>query len=154
MGSFHQLAYHIVFATKYRRKSLEKSFREQLYEYVGGILRQTDGHLIEVGGTADHVHMLANISPTIAVSDCLRALKANSSKWINEQRFVVGDFHWQKGYAAFTVSYSQCEVVRSYIQNQELHHRQLSFEEEFVALLRRHHIPFEHRYLFEQEYHG
>jgi putative transposase len=154
MSSFHQLMYHIVFATKYREKVLQKSFREQVYEYLGGTLRQSDGHLIEVGGVKDHVHLLANISPTVAVSVALRELKASSSKWINEQRFIAGAFRWQKGYAAFSVSASQCENVRAYIQNQEVHHRRMTFQEEYERLLEKHGITFEPKYLFEQEHFG
>ncbi|MEZ6138449.1 MAG: IS200/IS605 family transposase [Pirellulaceae bacterium] len=154
MSSFHQLAYHVVFSTKYRRQILLKPNAESIYQYVGGIIRSLDCHLVEAGGIEDHVHLLLNIAPTIAVSDVIRTIKANSSKWINQQDFTQREFQWQKGYAAFTVSYSQRDAVRSYIQNQEEHHKTLSFEEEYIKILTRHGIPFERKYLFEQEHLG
>ncbi len=154
MSSYHQLNYHVIFATKYRKQWIARGQRERLYQYVGGIVRSIEGHLIEIGGIEDHVHLLLNIPPTIAVSDAVRTIKANSSKWIHETRVFDVAFSWQKGYGAFTVSYSQCPVVRRYIQNQELHHVRRSFKEEYVLFLQKHGLTYDPRYLFEQEFHG
>ncbi len=123
MSTFTKLSYHIVFSTKYRCKSITDSSSERLYEYIGGIIRAKSGHLIEIGGVEDHVHLLANLSPTKSISDTIREIKANSSKWRNEFPDNTGRFEWQKGYGAFTVSYSQIESVRHYIRNQREHHR-------------------------------
>ena len=117
MGSFTQLTYHVVFATKYRRPTINDVIQEQLYEYIGGTLRAKKGQLIEIGGTADHVHLLARLSASLAVADVVRDVKANSSRWMNEQPEVVSSFVWQKGYGAFTVSYSRIGSVRVYIRN-------------------------------------
>ncbi|MCE9553764.1 MAG: transposase [Planctomycetes bacterium] len=98
----------------------------------------------------DHVLLLARLSPTIAVSDALRLIKTNSSKWGNERANMAGRFEWQTGYAAFSVSESQVTIVRQYIQRQQEHHRERTFREEFIGLLRKHNIEFDERYLFEE----
>lgn len=154
MGTFTKLTYHIVFGTKYRRNTIRPTFVERLYEYVGGIIRADGGHMIEIGGVEDHVHILANLPASRSVSDSVRDIKANSSRWINELTEVIDRFEWQKGYAAFTVSYSQIDGLREYIQNQVEHHRRRSFEEEYILFLQRHNIPFERQWLFEDEHHG
>jgi REP element-mobilizing transposase RayT len=154
MGSFTRLTYHIVFATKYRTPSINATIQERLYEYVGGILRAKKGHVVQIGGIADHIHLLTELSASFAVSDVIRDVKANSSKWVNEQPEINHFFEWQKGYGAFTVSYSLRESVQEYIQKQEERHRRRTFQEEYIELLKRHHIPFRSEYLFEEEHHG
>ena len=154
MGTYSKLTYHIVFGTKFRKPSIRDEFRERLYEYIGGTIRAKNGHLIEIGGVDDHVHVLANLSPAFAISDMVRDFKANSSKWMNENICPRERFEWQKGYGAFSVSYSQIEIVRRYIQRQPEHHRKQSFQDELIEMLEQHEIPFELKYLFEQEYHG
>lgn len=99
---------------------------------------------------SDHVHLLARLSPTIAVSDVLRLIKTNSSKWVNERANATGRFEWQTGYAAFSVSESQVPKVRQYIQLQQEHHRERTFREELIGLLRKHNIDFDERNLFEE----
>ena len=154
MGSFTQLNYHVVFATKYRKPAIAKTIQESVYKYIGGIIRDFQGSLDCVGGTEDHVHLLVSIPPKIAVSDAIRSIKSNSSRWVNEQEWSIRNFEWQKGYGAFTVSYSQMDHVRAYIDNQELHHRKLTFQEEYIDLLHKHDLNFELKYLFEDEHHG
>ena len=154
MGSYTRLTYHIVFGTKCRRPVIGPEEQPRLYEYMGGILRANKGHSIEIGGVRDHVHILAELSPAIALADVLRSLKAGSSKWINEQAKWTQNFQWQKGYSAFTVSYSHRETVRKYIQNQEKHHRKKTFQEEYIDLLKRHNIEFRLDFLFEDEHTG
>jgi putative transposase len=157
MSTFTKFAYHIVFSTKYRRPLIQNTFEQRLYEYIGGIVCSKNGHLIEIGGIEDHVHLLANIPPTAVFSDCIREIKSCASKWINElfpQQHRMNRFEWQKGYGAFTVSYSQIQLVRRYIQNQREHHKTKSFEEEYIKLLELHDLKFEHKYLFKAEYHG
>ena len=151
MGSFSKLTYHIIFATRYRQKTIRPELQHRLYEYIGGIVRKQKGHLIEIGGVEDHIHILANLSPVAAISDSVRDIKANSAKWMNELPERKDKFEWQKGYGAFTVSASQIESVCKYIQNQKEHHRVKSFEEEYIEFLKRHGIEFERRYLCEGE---
>lgn len=154
MGTFHRLTYHVVFGTRFRRPSIRSVFRERLYEYIGGIIRAQNGHLIQIGGVEDHIHLLVNLSPSKAVSDVLRDIKANSAKWVNEEHLSTGKFEWQKGYGAFTVSYSNIDTVQVYIQNQQEHHRSRSFRDEYIEFLKRHGIEFEERFLFESEHTG
>ena len=151
MGAYSKLTYHIIFGTKYRKPLIDDALREPIYEYSGGIIRSFGGHLIEIGGIENHVHLLVNVPAKIALSDFVRKLKSNSSKWVRENSKLDCDFQWQIGYGAFTVSFSQTEVVRKYIQNQIEHHRELSFEEEFERLLRKHEIDFARQYLFAGE---
>jgi putative transposase len=154
MSTFTSLTYHVVFGTKLRRPLIRPEIRDHLYAYIGGIIRDEKGHLIEVGGMPDHIHILASFSPTVAVSVMLRQIKTGSSKWLNERPDVIDRFEWQRGYGAFTVSQSGIGRVRRYIQGQEEHHQKRSFSDEFVRLLQRHQIPFEERYLFDGEHHG
>ncbi len=148
-GTFSRLLYHVVFSTKYRTPFIDPKVRTELYPYLEGIVRNLGGWLLALGGMPDHVHLLIRLKPDMPVSDLVRDLKANSSKWIHEQKGLPADFAWQKGYAAFTVSESQEGAVRSYIRNQEKHHRRITFEEELVSLLRKHGIEFDPTYLLD-----
>ena len=154
MSTFTKLSYHIIFSTKYRKQLIIETWRERLYEYIGGIIRAQNGCLIEIGGIEDHVHLLAALSSTKSISDAIREIKANASKWVNELSNLSPRFEWQKGYGAFTVSYSQINSVQNYIRNQREHHRSKSFEEEYIEFLKCHHIEFDQKYLFETEYLG
>jgi putative transposase len=154
MGSYTQLTYHIVYATKYRYPAIRAEIRERLYEYIGGTIRAKNGRLVDIGGVADHVHILTQLSASIAVADAVRDIKANSSRWFNELPETKRAFEWQKGYAAFTVSYSQIPKVRHYIQNQEEHHKTVSFQDEYIEFLKRHEVAFRLEHLFEDEHHG
>ena len=154
MGSFTQLTYHIVFATKYRKPWIRKNIQEELYRYIGGILRDKKGSTLEIGGVADHVHILARLSPTLAVADVIREVKGSSSKWLHEQHASHQGFEWQKGYGAFTVSYDRAGTVSNYIRNHEEHHRTMSFQEEYESFLQRHGVEYRPESLFEDEHHG
>ncbi len=146
-STYTNLLFHIVFSTKHRQPLITCDLREELYRYIGGILRSEGGKLLEIGGTDDHVHILAKLKSTDSVSDTLRLIKANSSRWVNEEKRSAARFEWQEGYGAFTVSESQSDAVREYIRNQEEHHRRCSFEEELVAMLERNGIEYDPRYL-------
>lgn len=151
MSTFTNLLFHIIYSTKYRKPFIRPDWQDDLYGYIGGIVREKKGTLLRIGGIEDHVHLLAKLSPAIAISDVLRTIKANSSKWINERSDVTRKFEWQSGYAAFSVSESQMPAVADYIANQAEHHREKTFEEEFLAILKKHNIEFDMRYVFEQE---
>ncbi len=153
-NTFTNLVYHIIYSTKYRRATISADLKSDLYAYVGGILVKRDGIPLEIGGTADHIHILAKLSPKHAIMDVLRDVKADSSKWINERTTAKQRFEWQTGYGAFSVSSSQVDKVQSYIRNQEEHHRKQSFKEEFLALLRKHQIEFDLKYVFDEEHIG
>src|SRR4029434_2467986 len=138
--SYTNLLYHIVYGTKERRPLIDDEFQPRLYEYLGGTIRGLKSTALEIGGVEDHVHILAKVSPTIAISDFLEKLKANSSKWAKSVRRGFG---WQDGYSAFTVSESQVERVRAYIRNQREHHKKTSFRDELIALFKAHGVQYD-----------
>ena len=146
-GTFSRLLYHIVFSTKNRVPLIDPSLRAELYPYMEGIIRQQGGWLLALGGIPDHVHVLTRLKPDMPVSDLVRDLKACSSKWLHERPDRRPDFSWQTGYAVFSVSESQEAKVRSYIHNQERHHRRATFKQELISLLRKHRIEFDPAYL-------
>lgn len=151
-STFTNLLFHIVYSTKYRRNYIHADRQERLYQYVGGLIREQQGKLIEIGGMPNHIHILARLSPTFSISDVLRRTKANSSKWFNETFRDRVPFSWQRGFGAFSVSASNLEAVRAYIRNQEEHHKTMTFKDEFRALLQRHGIEFDDQYAFEEEH--
>jgi putative transposase len=130
---------HLVFSTKGRRRFLKPAFRSEAYDALRNTCRDYGITILEIGGIEDHVHLLVNVPPKISVSNLIRALKANFSKWMNDHDHL---FAWQIGYGAFSVSESNVAVVREYIRGQEEHHRTRTFDDEFMALLRRHGIEF------------
>ena len=144
--SYTNLLYHIVYATKERAPLITKTLCPRLHEYLGGTGRGLDGIALEINGTADHVHILVKLRPTISVSEFLSKLKSGSSGWAKRQ--TAGRFGWQARFGAFTVSESQVERVRRYIRNQEERHRKHSFDEEFKALLRAHNVSFDETHLW------
>ena len=147
-GTYANLLYHLVFSTKNRHPWIAPDIEEELYCYMGGIVRGEGGSLLEVNGMPDHVHLLAKLKPSRAVSEILQHLKGNSSKWLNETKMRVRKFGWQDGYAAFTVSESRVEAVRRYIRNQKSHHRRTGFQDELLALLKKHGVEYDERYLW------
>jgi REP element-mobilizing transposase RayT len=146
-GTFTNLLFHIVFSTKARAPIISDDLGDELYRYLGGIIRSIEGTPLEVGGMPDHVHLLVKVKPTISLAELMRVVKTNSSKWINETHPQRSTFHWQDGYSAFSVSESQLERARAYIRNQREHHRQVPFTKELIALLQRHGVDFDPRFL-------
>lgn len=144
-STFLSLHYHIVFSTKDRRPFLREEWRNHLHEYLGGVVRGLGGIPEIVGGVEDHVHLLAGLKATHCLADFMRDLKRASSNWIAENH--EPDFAWQDGYAAFTVSVSNCDAVREYIRNQPEHHRKISFQEELLRLLQKHEVKYDERFL-------
>jgi putative transposase len=147
--SFASLHYHLIFSTKHRAPLLRDEVAERLYPYIGGILRAEQGALVAAGGMPDHVHLLVSLGRESSLSDALRQIKGSSSRWIHDTFPDRRGFAWQSGYAAFAVSYSHVDRVKHYIENQAEHHRTVTFQEEFLAFLRRHEIEFDTRYLWD-----
>ena len=147
--SYCCLLYHVTFSTKEREPWLRDEIRSRVHEYLGGAVRDEGGVPILINGTADHVHMFAKLRQDKAISDVLRGIKANSSGWIHREFENCGEFHWQAGYGAFTVSQSQADRVKAYIAGQEEHHRRVPFKEEFLALLKKHEIEYDERYIWD-----
>ena len=144
-STYLSLHYHVVFGTKNRQPTIRTEWRERLHEYLGGTIRGLDGFPQEIGGTADHVHLLIGLKATHCLAEVMRELKKASSKWIHET-IHEPSFAWQEGYSAFTVSATAQESVRRYIADQEEHHRVKSFREEFEGMLRRAGIECDVRY--------
>ena len=136
---------HVVFSTKERLKLIEKPMQPRLWSYMAGIARSHDFLVIANGGMEDHVHLLLQIPPALALAKAVALLKANASKWMNEHG---RRFSWQEGYGVFSVSASNLDAVVRYIDNQERHHRKMTFEDEFIGLLKRHKIEFDPKYVF------
>ena len=136
--TYANLVSHLIFSTKERRPFLEVEARPRVFGYVGGVARELGCNAIIVNGTSDHVHVLVEIPPRVAISDVVRVLKTNSSRWIHRQFPGQKAFAWQSGFGAFSVSRSQIDRVVTYIENQEQHHGTLSFQDEFRTILLRH----------------
>ena len=147
--TFTNLMYHTVFSTKRRRPLLEAEVMPRVIEYVGGILRNRGATLLAMGGAPDHVHLLTVLPAAQALSTVMRDIKSASSGWIRQTFPPLSTFAWQGGYAAFTVSKSSAPEVTSYIERQEKHHHETSFEEEFVAFLDRHNIDYDPKFVFD-----
>ncbi|MGD9127065.1 MAG: IS200/IS605 family transposase [Planctomycetia bacterium] len=147
-GTFSKLLVHVVFSTKNRASLISKQWQNELYQYMGGIIRSEEATLIEIGGTADHVHLLVQTKPIHTLSGLLKAIKGKSSKWVNDQKEKYRKFGWQDGYAAFTVSESQARRVVDYIHSQEEHHKKIDFKAEFIALLKKHDVEYKEEYLW------
>ena len=148
-GTYTKLYYHIVFSTKHRAAAITPAIEDDLHRYLGGIVRGIGGVCVEINGMSDHVHILAILPPKIAVSDALREIKASSSKWVHESKPNLARFAWQDGYAAFTVSRSQLDSTVAYIRDQKTHHAQRDFQAEFLALLEKHQVEFDPRYVWD-----
>jgi REP element-mobilizing transposase RayT len=145
--SYTNLLYHIVFSTKDRRPLITPAYEVRLYDYIGGTIRSLGGICLELNGTQDHVHLLAKLRPTRAVSDVLRELKANASGWMHEVFPSLKNFNWQRGYGAFTVSHSNVESVRRYMAGQKEHHQKVSFRDEFIQFLKANGIEYDERFI-------
>lgn len=148
-NTYTQINIHAVFAVKGRQNLLVDKFREDLFKYISGILKNTGQYPLAVNGYKEHVHIFFELHPSSSISDIMRDVKANSSKWINENSFVVGKFAWQEGYGGFSYSRSQRDNVINYIINQEKHHAKSTFREEYLELLRKFEIDFKDEYVFE-----
>ena len=148
-GTFSQLYIQTVFAVKGRENLIDKRWRDELYKYISGIITGKGQKSIIVNGVADHIHCFIGLKPSMSISDLMRDVKNNSSKFINEKGFIKGKFSWQEGYGAFSYSHSQIEQVYNYILNQEMHHQKKTFKDEYLEFLSRYEIDYKTDYLFD-----
>src|SRR5262249_43390670 len=148
--TFTYLTYHLIFSTKDRISLITPELKADLLAYIGGIIREIGGKALIINGTVNHIHLLAVLPPTKSVSDVMRIVKANSSKWVHEEvKIPKAKFGWQMGYGAFSVSKSTVDGVYRYIADQENHHKKVSFQEEFLHFLKQHGISYDERYIWE-----
>lgn len=148
--SLAQIYVHSVFSTKERRPLLQdQSIRMELHTYLAGTCNNNDCPAIEVGGVADHVHVLCRLGKSISISGLIKELKQESSIWTKKKAANLADFYWQNGYGAFSISPGHVESLRKYIPNQEEHHKTESFEDEFRRLLTKYGIVWDERYVWD-----
>ena len=147
-----QITIHAVFAVKYRENFITKDWRDNLHQYISGIITNKGAKSLAVGGWKDHVHILFGMPVTTSIADFMSAVKANSSKWVNERKFLKGKFQWSRlwrDYGAFSYAKSQRDIVINYIINQEEHHRTKSFKDEYLKMLTDFDVAYQDKYLFE-----
>ncbi|MBK6892105.1 MAG: IS200/IS605 family transposase [Flavobacteriales bacterium] len=145
MSTYLSLHYHVVFSTKNRVPCLDRKWRDQLHSYMGGTIKGLGGFPQNTGGWNDHVHLLFGLKATHVLSDIVRELKKASTVWLRDE-VGLRNFHWQEGYAAFTVSHREREMIRSYIDRQEEHHGTRTYKEELLSLLADHGVEYDLKY--------
>ncbi len=148
-NTYTQIHLQLIFAVQNRESLIEKTWKDELYKYFTGIIQNAGHKLIIANGMPDHVHVVMGMRPTQSLSELMKHLKGDSSKWINEKRFVQGHFQWQEGYGAFSYSKSQLPALIRYVENQEAHHQTKTFLEEYKAFLDKFEVPYEEQYLFK-----
>ncbi len=148
-GTFTFLGTHFVFSTKNRTPLISDDIKDRLCAYIGGIIRELDGILIEINTMPEHIHLYTYIPKTVSVSKFMEIVKANSSKWAHTTFPQKSDFGWQDGYGAFSVSKSSEEKVIQYIRDQQHHHKKKSFQEEFIDMLNKYDIAYDEKYIWK-----
>jgi REP element-mobilizing transposase RayT len=148
-GTYSQIYIQIVFAVKGRANLLKKPWRTEVFKYIAGVIREKGQKPIIVNGVSDHIHVFVGMKPSMSISDLVRDIKNNSSKFINESGFLKRKFAWQAGFGAFSYSQSAVRNVYRYIENQEAHHAKQTFKEEYLEVLERFEVEYDERYLFD-----
>jgi REP element-mobilizing transposase RayT len=147
MSTYTQILYQIVFSTKNRERTLSKNYREELFNYIWGVLKNKKCHLYRINGVEDHVHIVTHLHPTISLSSLIKDIKVSSSLHIKEKNLCKDFTGWQEGYGAFTYSVKEKDRLIEYVKNQEEHNKTITFKEEFIELLHEHGIEFDEKYL-------
>jgi putative transposase len=148
-NTYTQIYVQIVFAVQGRQSLIRPQHNDELQKYMSGIISGQGQKLIAINNMPDHFHILVGQTPTVALSDLVRGIKAGSSGFINDRRWVLGRFSWQEGFGAFSYAHSQLDSVIRYIQNQQEHHRRTTFQEEYLEFLKRFNVPHDERYTFQ-----
>ena len=149
-NTYHQVYIQAVFAVKYRAAVLDKKWRANVFGVIGNLINETGCKTIIVNGVEDHVHCFFSLKPTVSISELMKVVKAKSSKYINDNRFLLNRFEWQGGYGVFSYSQNQVNTIFNYIKNQEKHHAKSTFQEEYLGILEQFEIPYDERYIFEK----
>ena len=148
-NTYTQIHIQAVFSVQNRQCIISDSWKNELYKYITGIIKNNKHKPLAINGMPDHIHILFGLRPAQSISDLLQDIKGNSSKWINEKKFVKGKFSWQEGYGAFSYRKSDIPQIINYIRNQQEHHRRKSFTEEYLELLKEFNIDYDERYIFK-----
>jgi putative transposase len=148
-NTYSQIYIQIVFAVRGRENFISEKFKDTLEKYICGIVNNNKSKPLAIYCNPDHIHILIGLHPSVSISEMARIIKANSSKWINENKFTIGKFNWQEGFGAFSYSKSQIDHVAKYILNQQEHHKRTSFKDEYLSILQKAEIEYKDQYLFE-----
>ncbi len=148
-NTYSQIYIQVIFAVQGRQNLLPLKNKDELHKYIAGIVRNKIQYLLRINSVQDHVHILLSLKPDIALSDLVRDIKTNTSRFINNKGWLKGKFNWQEGFGAFSYSHSQLERVIRYIDMQEEHHRRQTFKDEYCALLEKFQVNFDPKYLFD-----
>jgi len=148
-NAYTQINVHVVFAVKGRENVISEKLMEQVSKYMHGILVNLNQYPLAIGGDKNHIHLFFEYHPNTMLSNVVEKTKANTSKWINDNKMIMGHFEWQRGYGGFSYSRSQRNNVIQYIMKQKEHHKGKTFREEYIDLLNKFEIPFDDRYVFE-----
>jgi len=149
-NTYTQLHMQLVFAVKFRQALIDKSWEDELYKYITGIVQNHEHKLLSINGMPDHLHLLIGYRPHQALADLLKEIKGDSSKWINDRKFTKTKFNWQEGYGAFSYSKSEVPRICSYIESQKIHHQNKTFLEEYKNLLNEFQVDYDERYIFKE----
>ncbi|MCG9129943.1 IS200/IS605 family transposase [Candidatus Poribacteria bacterium] len=149
--TYTQIYIHIVFAVKGRQRLIPKEHKETLHQYITRIITNKKQTMLRINSMPDHIHIFIGLTPDIAISDLVRDIKANSTKFINNNEWVLGGFEWQTGYSAFSYGRSQIDDVIEYIKNQEKHHKRITFQEEYLEFLQRFDVSYNPKYVFDPD---
>ena len=148
-NTYTQIHFQVVFAVQNRQSLISKKWEDELYKYITGIIQNYNHKVLQINGMPNHIHILFGMRPTQSLSDLMKKIKGNSSKWINEKEFLREKFSWQAGYGGFTYSKSQLPNVIRYIKNQKEHHKNISFLEEYLKFLKDYEVEYDERYLLK-----
>ena len=149
-NTYTQIHLQFVFVVKFRKALIDKSFKEELYQYITGIVQSYGHKMLAINGVEDHVHVFIGMRPTQSISDLMQDIKGSSSKWINEKKFLKVKFEWQEGYGAFSYSKSHVQNVINYVKNQEKHHAKQTFRDEYIEFLKKFDIEYDEQYIFKE----
>ena len=147
--SLSSILIHIIFSTKMRQKWIQPEVIKDLHSYMAGIMQSYDSYTHEIGGIDDHVHLLISLPRTLALCKLIEEVKKGSSKWVKTKGKFYEDFAWQKGYGAFSIGQSNYDALRKYIQNQQEHHREISFQDEYRNFLKKYRVDFDEKYVWD-----
>ncbi len=148
MNNYRQILYHLIFNTYNRQNTLPEEYHEDLYKYIWGVIKNRNGVLYQINGTENHIHLLCDLHPSIALADLIKEIKIASNRWMKSTGNFQTFSSWGAGYCALSYSYRDKEMIIQYIKNQKEHHRKQSFDDELRGLLREHGIAWDERYLF------
>lgn len=149
-NTYNQIHVQFVFAVKHRNGLIQTSFKEELHKYIAGIIKFHNHKLLAINGMPDHLHILIGMRPTQSISDLMQDIKGSSSKWINQNKFLKVKFEWQEGYGSFSYSKSQVNIIIDYIKNQEQHHANKTFQEEYIEFIKIFEVEYDARYIFKE----